>query len=202
MVLLKGFAKFVSGALSPLLIPLYIYLTIIFSTYLALLPLNSILLVISIVAIFTVIIPFITLAWKAANEDDKIELSKKIYPYYISATAYIFTAYMLYKIGLPLWMASFLVGGAITAIILALLRKSYNISVHMAGIGSYIGVLYTHTGLKYVIPIELLIIIIICTGILGSCRTYLKDHTPGELITGLILGFIWSCSAFYIGILI
>ena len=162
MVLLKGFAKFVSGALSPLLIPLYIYLTIIFSTYLALLPLNSILLVISIVAIFTVIIPFITLAWKAANEDDKIELSKKIYPYYISATAYIFTAYMLYKIGLPLWMASFLVGGAITAIILALLRKSYNISVHMAGIGSYIGVLYTLTGLKYVIPIELLIIIIIC----------------------------------------
>lgn len=202
MLLLKGFAKIVSGVLSPLLIPLYIYLTIIVSTYLALLPLNSLLLVISIVAIFTVIIPFITFAWKVANEEDKIELSKKTYPYYISATAYLFTAYMLYKIGLPLWMASFLVGGAITAIILALLRKSYNISAHMAGIGSYIGVLYTLTGLKYVIPIELLTFIIICTGILGSCRTYLKDHTPGELITGLILGFIWSCSAFYIGILI
>lgn len=202
MVLLKGFAKIVSGVLSPLLMPLYIYLTIIVSTYLALLPLNSLLLVISIVTIFTVIIPFITLAWKVANEEDKIELSKKTYPYYISATAYLFTAYMLYKIGLPLWMASFLVGGAITAIILALLRKSYNISAHMAGIGSYIGVLYTLTGLKYVIPIELLTFIIICTGILGSCRTYLKDQTPGELITGLILGFIWSCSAFYIGILI
>lgn len=202
MVLLKGFAKIISGVLSPLLMPIYIYLTIIVSTYLALLPLNSLLLVISIVSIFTVIIPFITLAWKVANEDDKIELSKKTYPYYISATSYLFTAYMLYKIGLPLWMASFLVGGAITAIILALLRKSYNISAHMAGIGAYVGVLYTLTGLKYVIPLELLTIIIIFAGILGSCRVYLRDHSPGEIITGLILGFIWSYSAFYIGILI
>ena len=94
MVLLKGFAKIISGVLSPLLMPIYIYLTIIVSTYLALLPLNSLLLVISIVSIFTVIIPFITLAWKVANEDDKIELSKKTYPYYISATSYLFTAYI------------------------------------------------------------------------------------------------------------
>ena len=60
-------AKFISGIFSPFLIPSYIYITLIFSSYLAILPINSILIVIGVIAFFTAGVPLISIAWNNYN---------------------------------------------------------------------------------------------------------------------------------------
>lgn len=195
--MIKIAAKILSHTLSPLLIPTYLYIVLVHTTILSMLPTESIWLIIGIIAIFTAIIPAIIFNWRGGKSDR----GKDYVNYAIIAVCYLWTAYLLTIMGIPAWMASFLVAGTGVAIILALL-KNYNISEHMAGIGLFLGGVYALSKLHSAIPLNYLIATIFVIGLSGSALTYLKDYSLGELVTGIILGFIWSCAAFFIGVLI
>jgi hypothetical protein len=49
-----------------------------------------------------------------------------------------------------------------------------------------------------IIPLIFVATIILLGGLLGSARAYLKEYTPGGIISGVIMGFIWS---YYMAIL-
>ena len=185
-------AKFISGIFSPFLIPSYIYITLIFSSYLAILPINSILIVIGVIAFFTAIVPLISIAWNNYNigkNGDK----ERSYPFLITGICYMFLAYILLKSGVPVWIASFTFSGIVLLIMLAILKKNYNVSIHMTAFGAYLGAIFSIIEIQgNIIPLEFIATTVLICGALGSARAYLKDYTPGGIITGVVLGFVWS----------
>lgn len=189
--MIRGCAKFISGVFSPFLIPSYIYVTLIFSSYLAILPINSILIIIGVIAFFTAIVPFISIAWNNYHIGQNLNKSAS-YPFLITGICYMFLAYILLKSGVPIWIVSFTFSGIVLLMMLAILKKSFNISIHMTGFGAYMGAVFTIVRFQgAIIPLEIIALIILLGGFLGSARAYLKNYTPGGIITGVILGFVW-----------
>ena len=185
-------AKFISGIFSPFLIPSYIYITLIFSSYLAILPINSILIVIGVIAFFTAGVPLISIAWNNYNIGKNGDKGTS-YPLLITGICYMFLAYILLKSGVPVWIASFTFSGIVLLIMLAILKKNYNISIHMTAFGAYLGAVFSIIEIQgNIIPLEFIATTVLICGALGSARAYLKDYTPGGIITGVVLGFVWS----------
>lgn len=58
--------------------------------------------------------------------------------------------------------------------------------------GVLIGATFIIAKFQSFVSLEIICLIILLGGMLGSARVYLKEHTPGEVITGAILGFGWS----------
>ena len=189
--MVKVLSKIVSGILSPFIIPTYIYITLIFSSYLAMLPASSILIFLGIIAFFTALVPSISIAWNRQNIE-KYSNNRSLYPYFITGICYMFLAYIFVKTGLPLWFTSFLFSGIVLLIMLAILKKSFKVSVHMTAYGAYLGAIFAIAKFQGNIPIDIISMVILLGGILGSSRAYLKDYTPGSIITGAVLGFVWS----------
>lgn len=188
----RALAKFISGIFSPFLIPSYIYITLIFSSYLAILPISSILIVVGVIAFFTAGVPLISIAWNNYNIGKNGDKTTS-YPYLITGICYMFLAYILLKSGVPVWIASFTFSGIVVLIMLAILKKAYNVSIHMTAFGAYLGAVFSIIKIQgNIFPLEFIAAIILICGVLGSARSYLKDYTPGGIITGVVLGFVWS----------
>lgn len=183
-------SKIISGVFSPLLIPTYMYATLIYSSYLAILPINSIVIFIGTLAFFTAIIPLVAIAWNKNNIENYNNKSS-LYPFFITGVCYIFFTYILLKLGIPLWISSFMISGVVILFLLAILKKSYNISIHMAAFGAYLGTIFAIAKIQGNISSDFIALVFIIGGILGSSRAYLKRYTPGEIITGAMLGFVW-----------
>ena len=92
-----------------------------------------------------------------------------------------------------MWIVSFTISGIALLIMLAILKKNYNISTHMTAFGAYLGAVFSIIKIQgNIIPLEFIASVFILGGLLGSARIYLKNYTPGGIVTSAILGFIWS----------
>lgn len=198
-------AETISAILSPVLIPLYAFLTLVYSTFLATLPPAFIAILLGIIAVFTAIIPATAMIWLHYNgkmqDMDNPRSDERTIPYTISAIGYAACIYVLNRMAFPLWMTSLLIGGAIMIVCMTIINRWWRISAHMAGIGAYIGLIFMLGKLGFVIRIEWLVAIIIGAGLLGSCRIYLGRHTLGQVLVGAIFGFTWTCLALYTGVM-
>lgn len=203
---MKIIAETISLILSPVLIPLYAFLTLVYSTFLATLPTEFIIILLGMVALFTAVIPGIAMIWLHANgrmaDMDNPRNDERTIPYAISAIGYAACIYLLVRMSFPLWMTSLLIGGATMILCMIIINRWWRISAHMAGLGAYIGLIFMLGKLGFVIRIEWLVTIIIGAGLLGSCRIYLRRHTLGQVLTGAVFGFAWTCIALYLGVMI
>ncbi|MEG1642659.1 MAG: hypothetical protein RR293_00725 [Bacteroidales bacterium] len=203
---MKKAAEIVSYILSPVMMPFYGFITIIYCTYLSALPLSFIVLILGIILVFTALIPSISLIWLhqigAISNIDNPHKEERVRPYLFSLMGYIICIYFLIRMSFPIWMISLLIGGIVILIFMLIINKWWKISAHMTGIGAYIGLIYMLGKLRFILPIESLAAIIISAGLLGTCRIYLGRHTLGQVLVGAILGFLWCCASFYVGILL
>ncbi len=203
---MKIIAEIISLILSPVLIPLYAFLTLVYSTFLATLPPEFISILIGVIALFTAGIPGTAMLWLhytgRMSDMDNPRSDERTIPYIISVIGYAACIYILHRMAFPLWMTSLLIGGAIMIICMTIINRWWRISAHMAGIGAYIGLIFMLGRLGFVIRIEWLVAIIISAGLLGSCRIYLKRHTLGQVLAGAVFGFIWTCLTLYIGVIL
>ena len=93
----------------------------------------------------------------------------------------------------------YFLGGLISALLalVATLIK-HKASLHMIGISAlttFIYFLCVHLELAFV---NTLALSIVCMGLVGSSRLYMKSHTPLELVTGSIIGIVPQLLLWYI----
>lgn len=189
--MMRIFSKIISGVLSPFLIPTYIYTVLIGVTYSATLHFYPFLIIIGTVLFLTAIIPYTSFMWNRFNTEGYNEKSN-IYSYLNIGICYVVTAYVLIKLGLPMWMSAFLFSGIVLLILVAIIKRSYKISAHMVAYGAFLGTVFIIAKFTYNISLNFIIASLLLGGLLGSSRAYLKEYTPGGIITGTILGFVWS----------
>ncbi|HPE57359.1 MAG TPA: hypothetical protein P5514_10455 [Bacteroidales bacterium] len=189
-------AKIVSVIFQPLLIPTY-SLLLIFSlnNYIALIiPSEYRKIIVIIVAVTTFILPalFILIMYrrKMINSLNMDRREERILPLFITGIFY-FLAYNLMRrinldeIYLRLFLGSFL--SVITALVISFFWK---ISMHMIGMGGFVGALI---GVTQIIPVDLALWVMIgvfLSGLTGFARLKLNAHTPLQVYAGFLGGLL------------
>lgn len=117
-------------------------------------------------------------------------------PYIISALCLGGTAWFMATRGAPIWVSMFFTGGAVAALINALINIKWKVSAHAAGIAGIIALLIRLEKDVAVEPQLLvwLLITIGVAGLLGSARIWLGRHTVWQVLAGYMVGF---CSVFF-----
>lgn len=193
---IAGVANFLTTVLSPLLMPTYGVFLALWISVLCLLPYGTrvsvLLMCMGITCIFPLIFLSVLRHFKLVKDLHVEVREQRLIPYLFTVLCYLVAAYYLYYCHSPQWFVMFMVGSAITVLVMALINLKWKISAHMAGIGGVIALVYQiHVlGLSAFDLFWLLCICIILAGLLGSARLALKRHDVWQVLAGAIVGFL------------
>lgn len=194
--LIADVAHFLSMVLSPLMMPTYGVFLVLWISVLCLLPYGTRVSVLLVCMGITCILPLIFLSvlrhFKLVKDLHVEAREQRLYPYLFSALCYLVAAYYLYYCHSPQWFVMFMVGSAITVLLMALINLKWKISAHMAGIGGVIALIYQiHAqGLSAFDLFWLLCLSVIVAGVLGSARLIFRRHDLWQVLAGVVVGFL------------
>lgn len=117
--------------------------------------------------------------------------TERLIPYCIVILCMLGTAWFLYSKGFPIWAVMFYAGGAATGLIELMVNLKWKISAHAAGIAGLVALLIRMTHEALPLP-ELFVwqlIAILCAGLCGTARLWLRRHTLGQILAGYTVGF-------------
>ena len=191
-----GLANFLSTALRPLQMPTYGVFMVLWVSVLCLLPYGTRVSVLLVCMGITCILPLIFLSvlrhFKLVKDLHVEKREQRFFPYMFTALCYTVAAYYLYYCHSPQWFVMFMVGSAVTVLIMALINLKWKISAHMAGIGGVVALVYQiHVqGLSAFDLFWMLCITIMVAGLLGSARLVLNRHDAWQVLAGVVVGFL------------
>jgi len=112
------------------------------------------------------------------------------YPFLITAISYMLGYYLLQRLELPTIFNRVILGATVSVTLSVIITLGWKISVHSIGIGGIIGTLLAMSQILFVDVRLPLIISIIVAGIIGSARLSLKEHSPSQIYSGILIGFL------------
>lgn len=190
-------AKTISLIFHPLLIPLY-GLLIIFSapTLIGYLPYTVKKTLFILILINNVLLPFsfipyfkirnIISSWKLDNRRERI------IPFLSTSFFYSVTFFITFRYHIPVFIKLFILTAAVLAIAMTIINFWYKISIHSGGSGALVA-LVAVLSIKMHTPLPWLLAgVIISAGLVLTSRLWLAYHRPGEVWSGLFLGFFVS----------
>lgn len=187
-------AKYFSLCFTPLIVPFTGFTALLFLSYLNVFPLLFKLLLLAMVYLFTVLAPKLMIRlYRYINGWTSRQMGKKerrIVPYALSITCYIFCLLLMYRLHLPHFMTGILVASLMGLIACAVINIWWKISAHMAGIGGITGGLILFSHLFSFNPVWYLCLALLLSGLLGTCRIILRQHTLAQVFVGWLVGFL------------
>ena len=189
-------ADVVSTALTPLLMPTYGVFIALWVSVLCLLPYGVRVSVLLMCMGITCILPLIFLSvlrhFKLIKDLHVNLREQRLFPYLFAALCCLIAAYYLFYRHSPQWFVMFMVGSALTVLVLALINLKWKISAHAAGIGGVVALIYQiHVqGLSAFDLLWLLCLSIVVAGLLGSSRMILRRHDLWQVLAGAVTGFL------------
>lgn len=198
---MRLFSNIISGMFHPLLMVTYGVVLALTFTYLAIYPPTMKLLLAGGTFLSTAVIPgaFIMMVKNGAAVD--LELSdrhERVVPYLIFITSIMVCAFYMYKMMLPFWFISLLLGACVALILALLINFFWKISAHAIGIGGLLGGIMGVARIHLINPYWAFIIVILIAGLVGTSRIFLKRHTPMQVYAGFCLGFICTFVASFL----
>jgi hypothetical protein len=196
---MRNFAQIISIVFQPLFLPLYgIILLLNLPIYQYYYTIGQKLFILFGVALFTAIVPALVILCLIKTKkvkdyfiDDKAE---RTIPYIICFFCYLLCAVFLWMVNLNLWIVRVMLGVSISLICMIMINFSWKISAHMSGMGGFCGAVFAGALLVNANPVGLFVCVILLSGIVASCRIYLKAHTLAQTFAGFCLGF---CCTFF-----
>ena len=181
---MRLFSHIISGMFHPLLMVTYGVVLALTFTYLAIYPPAMKLLLAGGAFLSTAVIPgaFIFMMVKNRHE--------RVVPYLIFITSIMVCAFYMYKMMLPFWFISLLLGACVALIMALLINFFWKISAHAIGTGGLLGGIMGVARIHLINPYWAFIIVILIAGLVGTSRIFLKRHTPMQVYAGFCLGFI------------
>jgi membrane-associated phospholipid phosphatase len=188
-------AQIISYIFHPLLMPLY-GLLIIFQTdfMMILFPLAAKKVLIYIVCLGMIVLPiaFISLFYynKMVGSLLLKERRERVVPLAITALVYFATYYIMHRLPISPVLIGFFLGSAIAVLLNFIIVTRWKISSHTIGVGGLlalciiIAIFNPGTSLIWLMSVAL-----VC-GLVGTSRLQLEAHSPAEVYSGYLLGFI------------
>jgi hypothetical protein len=193
---LRTVAKIVSVLFHPLVLPAYafglVYLTnpLLFSAY----DENQISRIFLTVVINTFIFPLIAilLVWRLGfvKSLEMDEPKERLVPFLSTGAFYIWAYVVFRKSGMPQLFDIILLGATVTLFAIFMLNLFWKVSAHAGAMGCFIIITMALTSISPENINYMLILVILVSGIIGSCRLLLSAHTTGEIFAGYIVGIL------------
>jgi membrane-associated phospholipid phosphatase len=121
---------------------------------------------------------------------------ERVLPFLITGIFYYLVYYMLKQLQISPIYNYFMIGTTLVVVVAMIINFFWKISIHMISLG---GVLGLFLGLTFVMMIDLtplLILIIFISGLVGYSRLQLRAHTPAQVYTGFLTGFVVMLSLY------
>jgi hypothetical protein len=188
-------AKICSTIFHPLFIPLY-GMIIIFSapTLFGYLPFTVKKLLLLIVLINNVILPISLLPlFKHRNLINSWTLDSRTdrnIPLAISSILYAVTAYIMFRLPVPIFLKSFILSICLLTIIITFINLWWKISLHAVGAGLLTALVIILAFKMYTPLLWYIILVIITGGVVLSSRLRLNAHNPLQIWLGFLAGFL------------
>ncbi len=191
----KSFSKALTYILHPLFMPvLGVFIILNSGTYISYMPGEGKKFVMLIVFLCTVVLPLSILPFFLyRNIISSVSLhnrKERFYPYLFTAFFYYLAFYLTQRTGMPALVQTFILGTAVTVFMVLLVNVFWKISAHMAGLGGVTGLIAALIERSEASLTLLLIIFILLSGLLGSARLHSGSHTPAQVYTGYLTGFV------------
>lgn len=195
-------AQVVSIIFTPWYLPLLGFVLLLSFSYLKALPWQLKLMMVSIVYIFTVLLPYWSVfLYRRVNGWTSHEMStreRRLMPYIISIACYAALLVVMNAFHMPTFAMAVITGALVIQVVCAVINVFIKISTHAAAIGGIIGALMAFSLVFAFDPTYWLCLSILVCGVVCTSRMILRQHTLTELATGVFVGWVcgWATVAF------
>ena len=187
-------ARVLSMVFTPFYLSLVGLIALFTFSYLSLMPWAYKLTVLTLVDLFTILIPTLLIHfYRNYHGWTLIELGKKerrVVPYLLSIVSYFVCYYVMHRFNIPHFMSNILMAALIIQILCALINVWWKISTHTAAIGGVMGALQAFAVIFGFNPIGWLCLVLILAGMVGTSRMILRQHSLRQVCYGFLLGLV------------
>lgn len=187
-------AKFFSGLFSPFYAPLWAFAGLFFFSYLCLLPWSYKALIFVMVYCFTVFIPRVSInIFRRINKWTHWQLSHREHrhmPYILTLISYATCLVLMTHLRMAMFIRGIVMAALVAEIICVIVNVWWKVSTHMVGVGGLVGALVAFSNLFYFNPIWPICGLLLLSGILGTSRMILRQHSLAQVIVGFAIGFV------------
>lgn len=193
-------ARVVSAVFSPFYLALVGLIFVFTFSYLNMLPLGFRLQVLALVFLFTILLPtFFIRLYRHSNGWTRLELGhqhRRIVPYVISIICYLACYWLIDRVNIFHLVATILMSALLIQIVCAFVNIGWKISTHTAAIGGVAGALMAFAEKFSFNPVWWLCLVLIVSGVLGSARMILRQHSLSQVLVGFAVG----CLCAFVGV--
>lgn len=192
-----GLSRFVSSALSPLLIPTYSVFLALWVSYLCSLPVSTRMGVLLVVLGITCVLPIIAVALlhnlKIIKNKRLERREERLIPYAVSVLCYVAFASYLHHVHTPDWLVMYAWGVMASSVVSLLINLRWKIGAHATGMGGLVALLVMihYQDLEAFNLLWVICAAILLSGLLGTARIVMNRHTCAQVLLGFCNGF--SC---------
>ena len=189
-------ARIISMLLTPFYLSVVGVLAIFSFSYLSMFPWQAKLSLVLLTYAFTVLIPSILIhLYRQYHVLTLFQLGhreKSMIPYVISILCYSLCLYIMDWLHLPHLLTAILTAALVIQILCAIINVWWKISTHTAAIGGVTGSLIGFSFLFSFNPMWWLCLVILLSGLVGSSRIILRQHSLSQVSMGYFLGIASS----------
>ena len=191
-------ARIVSAIFNPFYLALVGLILLFTLSYMSEIQLSYRLRVLGVVFGFTILMPTILIRlYRHYQGWTLFEISfrhRRVVPYIIAIGCYL--ACVWFILNQPVFQpvyhfsASILIAALVIQVLCAIINIWWKISTHTAAIGGVAGALIAFAEKFMFNPVWWLCLVLVVAGVLGSARIILRQHTPGQVLGGFLVGFV------------
>jgi hypothetical protein len=188
-------ARIISVLFHPLIMPLAgVFILLTYGGWLNMIPAEGKRYIYLVVTFTTLILPLVMmpvlLKFKIISDIMLSDIAERRIPLLIMALLYLAGAYILQKADAPVILSLFLNGSSMVVLTVAIFNWKWKISTHMAGIGAVTGMVLA-ISLRWMLNQQLVLaVLFLIGGLIGYARLRYDDHTPAQVYTGYLAGFV------------
>jgi membrane-associated phospholipid phosphatase len=192
--LLIRIAKVMSTLFMPLYAPMWVFIGLFLFTYLRLLPWGYKIFIISIVYVFTVFMPTVGITlFRLFKKWSHLELSHREHrhmPYVVALLSYTACLVIMTRINAAMFFRGVVMAALVSQIICVIINVWWKVSTHMVGIGGLVGALNAFSILFFYNPVWPFCVLLLLSGVLGTSRIILRQHSLAQVLTGFGIGYV------------
>ena len=192
-------SQVLSVLFSPFYAPMWAFLWLLFFSYLRLLPGGYKLMILGIIFTFTIFIPRISInLFRRLNRWSHWQLSHREHrhmPYVLSLLSYASCLMLLVQMNAATFFRSVITASLAAQVLSMIINLKWKISTHMVGMGGLLGMLIAFSHIFYYNPLWPACGLLLLSGLLGTSRMILRQHTLAQVLVGFGIGFF--CALFF-----
>lgn len=187
-------AKVLSVIFTPFYLPIVALVGLLAFSYLSLLPWMYKIFLLLMFWVFTVFLPTTLINLYHRHRGPVLKRlgakERRTVPYIISILSYLLCCYIMRATHVPRFMGSILIAALVIQIACAAANIFIKISTHTAAIGGVAGAITAFSLIFSFNPVWWLCIVFMLSGMVGTSRMVLRQHSLHEVVTGFLLGAV------------